>query len=62
MVYRSDGPTELIQQATRVAAKHADGMSLLLHQGAISFEHWFGGEAPLEAMRTGLMTTLAALA
>jgi shikimate dehydrogenase len=62
MVYRSDGPTDLIQQATRVGARHADGMSLLLHQGAISFEHWFGGEAPLEAMRTGLMTTMAALA
>ncbi len=55
MVYRADGPTDLIRQAARVGARHADGMSLLLHQGAISFEHWFGGEAPLEAMRTGLL-------
>lgn len=62
MVYRSDGPTDLIQQATRVGARHADGMSLLLHQGAISFEHWFSGEAPLEAMRSGLLQAPAAVA
>lgn len=61
MVYRSDGPTDLIQRATRAGARHADGMSLLLHQGAISFEHWFGGEAPLEAMRTGLMKAQAVI-
>ncbi len=61
MVYRSDGPTDLIQQATRAGARHADGMSLLLHQGAISFEHWFGGDAPLEVMRTGLMNAQAAI-
>lgn len=55
MVYRASGPTDLIQQATAVGAKHADGMCLLLHQGAISFEHWFDRPAPLEAMRVGLM-------
>ncbi len=55
MVYRASGPTELIQQATVAGAKHADGMCLLLHQGAISFEHWFDRPAPLEAMRAGLL-------
>ena len=55
MVYRVGGPTDLIQQAITAACKHADGMCLLLHQGAISFEHWFGGSAPLEAMRQGLL-------
>lgn len=55
MVYRASGPTDLIQQATAAGAKHADGMCLLLHQGAISFEHWFDRPAPLEAMRVGLM-------
>ncbi|WP_346333960.1 shikimate dehydrogenase [Prosthecobacter sp. SYSU 5D2] len=55
MVYRASGPTELIQAATTAGARHADGMCLLLHQGAISFEHWFPGHtAPLEAMRAGL--------
>lgn len=55
MVYRASEPTELIQAATAAGARHADGMCLLLHQGAISFEHWFPGvTAPLEAMRAGL--------
>lgn len=54
MVYRAHGPTALIAAAQQSGVKHADGMSLLLHQGAISFEHWFGGQAPLEVMRQGL--------
>lgn len=57
MVYRATGPTRLIEQATAAGAKHADGMCLLLHQGAISFEHWFSRPAPLEAMRAGLLRT-----
>jgi len=56
MVYRASGPTNLIQQANAAGARHADGMSLLLHQGAISFEHWFDRPAPIDAMRTGLMS------
>jgi len=31
-----------------------DGLGLLLHQGAISFEFWTGRKAPLEAMREAL--------
>jgi shikimate dehydrogenase len=54
MVYRASGETPLISQAREVGAKHADGMSLLLHQGAVSFEHWFNRPAPLEVMRAGL--------
>lgn len=54
MVYRADGETPLIRQAREAGAKHVDGMSLLLHQGAVAFEHWFGREAPLEVMRAGL--------
>ncbi len=59
MVYRASGPTDLIQQAHEAGAKHADGMCLLLHQGAISFEHWFDRPAPLEAMREGLKSASA---
>jgi shikimate dehydrogenase len=56
MVYRASSPTELIQAAAQTGARHADGMSLLLHQGAISFEHWFPStKAPLEIMRAGLV-------
>ncbi len=55
MVYRSCGPTPLIAAAKDAGAKTCDGLTLLLHQGAISFGHWFGEPVPLEAMRRGLM-------
>ena len=54
MVYRATGETPLIQSAREIGAKFVDGMSLLLHQGAISFEHWFNLPAPLEVMREAL--------
>lgn len=54
MVYRAGGRTPLVEQAVAAGAPYADGMCLLLHQGAISFEHWFGMPAPLEVMRAGL--------
>ncbi len=54
MVYRAGGETPLLADAQRVGARAADGLTLLLHQGAISFEHWFGQPPPLEEMRSGL--------
>lgn len=55
MVYRSDGTeTPLIRSARMAGAKAVDGRTLLLHQGAISFEYWFGRTPPLEVMRAGL--------
>jgi shikimate dehydrogenase len=41
-------------------AAYVDGVTLLLHQGAISFEHWFDREAPLDVMRDGLHKALCA--
>lgn len=55
MVYRSRGETPLVVAARAAGAKVCDGLTLLLHQGAISFAHWFGEPVPLEAMRAGLM-------
>lgn len=52
MVYGSQTP--LIEAAKKVGAKWVDGQTLLLHQGAISFEHWLQRPAPLEEMRQGL--------
>jgi shikimate dehydrogenase len=54
MVYRGNGETPLIAAAKATGAKTCDGLLLLLHQGAISFQHWFGEPVPLEAMRQGL--------
>jgi shikimate dehydrogenase len=56
MVYKPPGQdTPLIAAAKAVGAKTCNGLSLLLHQGAISFEHWFSQPAPLETMRRGLL-------
>jgi len=54
MVY-SGGQTRLLADAEAAGAKGADGLPMLLHQGAIAFEHWFGKPAPLEEMRAGLL-------
>ena len=54
-VYRASGePTPLVAAAREAGANAVGGLSLLLHQGALSFEHWFGGVAPLDAMQQAL--------
>lgn len=52
-IYTEDH-TPLVAAALQAGARAANGLSMLLHQGARSFEVWFGGEAPVEAMRRGL--------
>jgi shikimate dehydrogenase len=44
----------LLQAAEQVGARGANGLSMLLHQGALSFSIWFDREAPIEAMRKAL--------
>ncbi len=46
--------TRLMQAADEAGARSANGLSMLLHQGALSFEIWFNREAPLAAMRAAL--------
>ena len=46
--------TALFRAATEVGARSANGFSMLLHQGALSFSTWFDREAPIEAMRAAL--------
>ena len=59
MVYRPGGQLTELGEAARVSgAKYVDGATLLLHQGAISFEHWFNRPAPVDAMRAGLAAAL----
>lgn len=61
MVYRAGGQlTQLGTLARDSGAAYVDGVTLLLHQGAISFEHWFDRPAPLEVMRAGLQSALCA--
>ncbi len=54
-VYLASGePTPLEAAARAVGARCIGGRALLLHQGALAFEHWFGGVAPVEEMRRAL--------
>jgi shikimate dehydrogenase len=46
--------TPFISAAIEVGARGANGLSMLLHQGALAFEIWFGREAPIDAMRAAL--------
>jgi shikimate dehydrogenase len=58
MVYLATGRTWLGQAAGQKGARYVDGQTLLLHQGALSYQHWLGRPAPLEAMRAGLAAAL----
>jgi shikimate dehydrogenase len=46
--------TPLAAAAMEVGARAANGLSMLLHQGALAFEIWFGRDAPIDAMRKAL--------
>lgn len=46
--------TPLLLEAEAAGARAANGLSMLLFQGARSFEHWFGAPAPVSAMRDAL--------
>lgn len=48
------GQSRLIEDAHSAGARAANGLSMLLHQGALSFEIWFNRDAPLSAMRQAL--------
>ncbi|MBE2205567.1 MAG: shikimate dehydrogenase [Chthoniobacterales bacterium] len=55
-VYAS-GRSRLLEEAASVGARCANGLSMLLHQGALSFEIWFNRPAPLEVMRQALLSS-----
>ena len=48
--------TPFLQAAKKAGAKTANGLGMLLHQGALAFEIWFSQKAPIEVMRQALMT------
>ena len=47
--------TALLRAAEQAGARSANGISMLLHQGALSFSIWFDREPPIDAMRTALL-------
>lgn len=50
----SDKRTPFVSAAIEAGARATNGLSMLLHQGALAFEIWFGREAPLDVMRKAL--------
>src|SRR5437762_2285607 len=50
------GPTRtsFLRAADQAGARGVNGLSMLLHQGALSFSIWFDREAPIDAMHAAL--------
>lgn len=57
MIYRP-AQTPFLRAAQKAGARAAGGASMLLHQGAKSFEIWTGKRAPIPAMRRALRAAL----
>ncbi|MGI8433032.1 MAG: shikimate dehydrogenase family protein, partial [Chthoniobacterales bacterium] len=53
LIYQTS-PTPLLAAAAESGARGANGLTMLLHQGALAFELWFDRPAPLAAMRAAL--------
>jgi shikimate dehydrogenase len=53
MVYGSE-PSPLVRLARDLGIRAADGSEMLIQQGAVSFEHWWGIRPSLEVMRSSL--------
>lgn len=53
MIYRP-AQTRLLASAKRAGCKTANGLGMLLHQGAKAFKIWTGKSAPIEIMRAAL--------
>jgi shikimate 5-dehydrogenase len=47
--------TSFLRAADEAGARGANGLSMLLHQGALSFSIWFDREAPIDVMRAALL-------
>jgi shikimate dehydrogenase len=47
--------TSLLRATDEAGGRGANGLSMLLHQGALSFSIWFDREAPIDVMRAALL-------
>jgi shikimate dehydrogenase len=46
--------TALLATANGLGCRTANGLSMLIHQGALAFQHWFPGSDPLPVMRAAM--------
>jgi len=51
--------TNFMKEARTLGLRVLDGSEMLLHQGALSFEHWSGRRAPIGIMRRNLRAALS---
>lgn len=47
--------TPLLALANGLGCRTANGLSMLIHQGALAFQHWFPGTNPLPEMKRNLL-------
>ncbi|TAG08925.1 MAG: shikimate dehydrogenase [Verrucomicrobia bacterium] len=47
-------PTPLLAMACSVGCKTSNGLSMLIAQGALAFQHWFAGTDPLATMQQAM--------
>jgi shikimate dehydrogenase len=50
--------TPFLAAARRARRRGVTGLGMLLHQGAVAFEHWTGTKAPVEVMRRALRSAV----
>jgi len=48
------GMTPFVEASKRLGIPAVDGGEMLVHQGAVSFERWWGEAAPIDSMRLAL--------
>lgn len=46
--------TPLLAAANNLGCRTANGLSMLVHQGALAFQHWFPGSEPLAVMKRSM--------
>lgn len=48
--------TAFVESAGQLGVRAVDGLEMLVQQGAVAFERWWGEEAPVETMRNAVAT------
>ena len=57
MIYRPP-QTALLRQAAELGLRHANGLSMLIHQGARSLGIWTGADIPVNIMQAAARAAL----
>lgn len=50
--------TPFLREARELGCRTLNGVGMLLYQGALAWEFWLGGQAPIKGMKKGLLEAL----